>query len=80
MEFDIKPGNHFLDVPIDELAVSDEFKRLSKKLGFTSLRQTTDLGWGKLLQMKNFDYGWFNELVRLLKSEGLLTMLETRSA
>lgn len=80
MEFNAKPGIHFLDAPIDELSVSDEFKQISKKLGFTSLRQTTDLGWGKLLRMKDFDYGWFNELVRLLKSEGLLAMLETRSA
>ncbi len=47
-------------------------------MGFYTIKEITDLGWGKVLKMENFCYDWFNELVRLLKSKGLLDLLETK--
>lgn len=67
-----------LDTKLSELQVSREFVNLSKVMGFENIRQMTDLGWGKLAEMPGFDYGWFNELVRLLDSDGLLQLLETK--
>lgn len=68
----------FLDLPIDDLTVSDYFKKKSKEMEFNSIREITDLGWGKVLKMDNFCYEWFNELVRLLKGKGLLYLLESK--
>jgi hypothetical protein len=73
-----KKDREFLDLPISGLAVSDYFKEKSRQMEFETIRQITVLGWGKLLTMDNFCYGWFNELVRLLKSKGLLDDLETK--
>lgn len=67
----------FIDTPISELPVSNMFKETSVKMGFSTLRQATDLGWGKLFLMEGFCFTWFDELVILLKEKGLLNMLET---
>ena len=68
----------FIDLIIDQLPVSDHFKSKSAQLGFSTLRDITDVGWGKLMKRENFCYSWFNELVRLLKARGLLDLLETK--
>ncbi len=65
-------------LPISGLEVSEYFKEKSKQMGFYTIKEITDLGWGKVLKMENFCYDWFNELVRLLKSKGLLDLLETK--
>ncbi|MBK1439814.1 hypothetical protein JHJ32_07455 [Parapedobacter sp. ISTM3] len=73
------PLNHHpvLDSPLSELhGISSDFIRISKNLGFKNIRQMTDRGWGELMRMDGFDYGWFNELVRYLDRHGLLDMLE----
>lgn len=66
----------FIDIPIAELPVSETFKQKSSELGFSTLRQATDLGWGKLCRLEGFCYSWFDELVVLLKQRGLLGLLE----
>ncbi|RAJ28081.1 hypothetical protein LY11_03401 [Pedobacter cryoconitis] len=68
----------FIDLLIDQLPVSEYFKMKSAELGFSTLRDITDVGWGKLMKRENFCYSWFNELVRLLKGRGLLDLLETK--
>lgn len=68
----------FIDLLIEQLPVSEDFKKKSAELGFSTLRDITEVGWGKLLKRENFCYSWFNELVRLLKGRGLLDLLETR--
>lgn len=68
----------FIDLLIDQLPVSEYFKKKSAELGFSTLRDITDVGWGKLMKNENFCYSWFNELVRLLKGRGLLDLLETK--
>ena len=65
-----------LDVPVEELEVSQYFKEVSARMGFKTLRPTTDAGWGKLLKMKGFTYEWFDELVHLLKKAGILQLLQ----
>ena len=66
-----------LDTPLTELAgVSPDFVRMSAHFGFDCIRQMTDRGWGELMRMDGFDYGWFNELVRFLNGHGLLDLLE----
>jgi len=69
---------NFIYLPISGLEVSEYFKEKSKQMGFYTIKEITDLGWGKVLKMENFCYDWFNELVRLLKSKGLLDLLETK--
>ena len=68
----------FIDLLIEQLPVSEHFKEKSVEMGFSTLRDITDIGWGKLLKRDKFCYSWFNELVRLLKVQGLLGLLETR--
>lgn len=70
--------NHerFLDTLIDDLTVSSSFKVTSKNLGFRTIREMTDKGWGALLKMDGFCYDCFNELVTLLQNRGMLGMLE----
>lgn len=68
----------FIDLLIAQLPVSEYFKEKSNELGFATLKEITDVGWGKLMKRDNFCYTWFNELVRLLKSRGLLDLLETK--
>lgn len=73
------PYHPILDSPLSELlGVTEEFIRVSGKLGFGSIRQMTDRGWGNLMGMRGFNYGWFNELVRYLDRHGLLGLLENR--
>lgn len=74
----VKKDIEFIGLPISGLEVSDYFKEKSQQMGFNTIREITDLGWGKVLKMDNFCYEWFNELVRLLKSKGLLDLLETK--
>jgi hypothetical protein len=71
-------NEEFIDLLIEQLPVSDYFKSKSIELGFSTLREITDIGWGKLLKKEKFCYSWFNELVRLLKVRGLLALLETK--
>lgn len=71
-------NKEFIYLPISGLEVSDYFKEKSKQMGFYTIKEITDLGWGKVLKMDHFCYDWFNELVRLLKSKGLLDLLETK--
>ena len=68
--------NKLLDIPVEELEVSDYFKEVSEKMGFKTLRPMTDAGWGKLLKMKGFNYEWFDELVHLLDKAGILQLLQ----
>lgn len=74
-----RQGNEgFHDRAIDQLPVSDHFKNKSVELGFSTIRNITDLGWGKVMKIDGFCYSWFNELVKLLKNQGLLELLETK--
>ena len=68
--------NEMLDSPVDELEMSPYFKEISKKMGFKTLRPMAKIGWGKLSQMEDFDYDWFDELISLLKKEGLLELMQ----
>lgn len=71
-------GTGILDTPIAKLALTEDFKKKSAELGFITIRQMTDKGWGELLIMDGFCYTWFNELVRFLKSHDLLHYLESK--
>lgn len=62
--------------PIDELGTSPEFIKKSQELGFSNLKEITSKGWGELQRLPGFEYGWFNELVKLLEYYQLLQLLE----
>lgn len=78
MQENIHGDEVFIDLLIDQLPVTDNFKKKSFELGFSTIRDITDVGWGKLLKLDGFCYSWFNELVRLLKNRDLLELLETK--
>lgn len=78
MQENIHGDEGFIDLLIDQLPVTDNFKKKSLELGFSTIRDITDVGWGKLLKLDGFCYSWFNELVRLLKNRDLLELLETK--
>ena len=66
----------FLDCPIELLSASSYFKQKSRMLKFYTIREIADQGWGELLKKEGFCYDWFNELIKLLESKGLLDLLE----
>ncbi|MFD0795469.1 hypothetical protein ACFQZX_17740 [Mucilaginibacter litoreus] len=65
-----------LSMPVCQLGASSGFVKKTQAMGFETLRQVTAKGWGALQQHEQFDYLWFNELVRLLEDCRLLHMLE----
>ncbi|RLJ77364.1 hypothetical protein BCL90_2449 [Pedobacter alluvionis] len=78
MQEEIQGNEEFIDLLIDQLPVSDSFKLKSVELGFSTLRDITNVGWGKLMKLDGFCYTWFNELVKLLNRRGLLELLESK--
>ncbi|GEM_PF-2075817 len=65
----------FLNTRISRLPFSESFIYHSQNMGFTRLKDITDLGWVKLTQCEGFSNMWFGELLTLLKKEGLLSLL-----
>lgn len=64
-----------LNTEISSLPLSESFIYHSQNMGFSSLKDITDLGWVRLTQREGFTNMWFGELLTLLKKEGLLTLL-----
>lgn len=55
-----------LQLPIDDLSVSDNFKNISKANGFNTLKQLLDTPLTDLLQMQWFTNEMLQELTDLL--------------
>jgi len=66
-----------LNQQIDELCISDDCKLYFKRQGFASLQEVVAKGWAGLRAMENFDYIKFNELIRFLRSQNLLSLMDT---
>ncbi|KAA8480090.1 hypothetical protein BDE36_2452 [Arcticibacter tournemirensis] len=64
-----------LNARISHLPFSESFIYHSQNMGFTSLKEITDLGWVRLTRREGFTNMWFGELLTLLKKEGLLSLL-----
>ncbi|WP_345954644.1 hypothetical protein [Mucilaginibacter sp. PAMB04168] len=45
-------------------------------MGFRTLQEIMELGWGKLIHQKGFTYRWMNELTALLEQYQLLHLLQ----
>ncbi len=70
------PFHELLYTPIKDLTKASEgFKIRAKLLGFTTIREITDTDKAALHQHFQFDYGWYTELLRLLKEYDLLGMM-----
>ncbi len=60
-----------LQLPIDHLSVSDNFKSISKANGFITLKQLLDTPLTELLQMEWFTNDMLEELTALLTKDGI---------
>ncbi|SEN69836.1 hypothetical protein SAMN05216436_12032 [bacterium A37T11] len=70
------PPHELLDTPIQQLKTASEaFKLRSKQLGFATIREITASDKAALHQHPHFDYGWYTELLRLLKKYELVGMM-----
>ena len=58
-----------LQLPIDDLSLSDNFKNISKANGFFTLKQLLDTPLTELLQMQWFTNGMLEELTTLLTKD-----------
>lgn len=72
-------GINILDIPLQELNLTIYFQNKSAEMGFSTIRQITDCGWGALESRKDFCYTWFNELVKFLKGIDQLSLLDTKT-
>lgn len=63
-------------VAIEELRLTDAFVERSREMGFSTLGEMADVGWGELHKVRGFGYDWFDELVKFLDTRGLLHYLE----
>ena len=75
MEENTKP---ILEQPIDAITISDGCKLYLKQQGFNNIKEVIDKGWAGLMGMKEFDYIKFNELIRFLDTQNLLTLMESQ--
>jgi hypothetical protein len=65
-------------IPIERLELNNESKSSLKSLGINNLQDFIDKGWKWFHDQKNFDYIWFNRVIRILDENGLLHLLEKR--
>ncbi|MEZ2338327.1 hypothetical protein AB6735_21955 [Mucilaginibacter sp. RCC_168] len=65
-----------LTLPIDEIALSDDCKLYLKQQGFSNLQEVIAKKWNGLREMDGFDYRKFNELIKFLQSQNLLSLME----
>ncbi len=75
MQEDSEPVDILL-LPLEQLQLSSYCTNYSKTLGFKTLRDITERGWGGLQSMEGFSYIWFNELAKFLEDHHLLYLLE----
>jgi hypothetical protein len=68
--------NELLRLPIDQLDLTPACIAYSMELGFKTLEEAAEKGWGYLQAMEGFNYIWFNEIVRFLGRYDLLNLLE----
>lgn len=62
--------------PVGNLPVSRKLRRGCAQMGFHTLQEILDLGWGKLIRQQGFTYRWLNELTALLEQRELLHLLQ----
>lgn len=62
---------------IDEIKVSDDCKVYLKQQGFSNLQEVIAKKWNGLREMDGFDYRKFNELIKFLQSQNLLSLMES---
>ncbi|RYG12322.1 MAG: hypothetical protein EOO07_19235 [Chitinophagaceae bacterium] len=65
-----------LNQPIDEINVSNDCRSYLKKQGFSNLQEVIAKKWNGLREMDGFDYRKFNELIKFLQSQNLLSLME----
>lgn len=72
------PFHELLDTPINRLnKASEGFKIRAKLLGFKTIREITDSDKEALHNHFQFDYGWYTELLKLLKEYELVGMMNS---
>ncbi len=66
------PDAGILDIPIDELPLSVDFKARSRKMGFATLREIADCDQHWLRDRLYFDMDWYMEALRFMKERGVV--------
>jgi hypothetical protein len=67
-----------LDIPINALSASEEFKRISFEMGFGSLREILSKTPKDLLNVEHFSYIWLEELITILRRYDVLHLFQAR--
>jgi len=70
--------NDILIIPIEKLKLSSGCIANMKDLEICSLQDFINKGWQRILEMENFDYIKFNEVIRYLNGNGLVYLLEKK--
>ncbi|GAB2683539.1 hypothetical protein GCM10027037_00520 [Mucilaginibacter koreensis] len=65
-----------LRTPVGDLPASRKLRRGCAQMGFRTLQEIMELGWGKLIHQQGFTYRWMNELTALLEQYQLLHLLQ----
>jgi len=65
-----------LEQPVEQLGLSQGCIYYLKNTGFSNLSEVTAAGWQGLRESADFDYLYFNELVRFLDQYHMVHLME----